>query len=83
MSEIIKKVSTSNLSAYIYSNGHIKLLIYNFRTLSSGWTDRTFVCSCFGVPSEKFTFEYVEFEIKRFFKNFPKEEINELLNKLI
>ena len=77
-----KTVSTKHLDAIIYEDGGIKLRINSSNKSPYGYTKRDLIKSPFGVQDEEFTFDYIKKEINEVYKNFPDEEIKELLLKV-
>jgi hypothetical protein len=77
-----KTISTKHLDATIFKDGGMKLRINSSNKSPYGYTKRDLIKSPFGVPDEKFTFDYIKKEIDEVYTKFPDEEIKELLNKV-
>ena len=79
MHEKRQSVNTRCLTAVIYPNKRIKLIIYIW-IQKSGWEKKELATSCLGINENEFTFDYVREEVEKIYNRFPDNQIHELLN---
>jgi hypothetical protein len=79
----MKYIQTDNLTAILYPDGDKKLQIFNCHKSEYGWNSRDLITSFLGVSSKEFTYEYVQNKVDEVYSTFNKQEIDELLNKII
>ena len=73
--------NTDNLTAIIYSDGDVKLQIYNKYKSPCGWSPRSLVVSHLSVKANEFTFDYVKSKVDEVYSTFSNDEIHKLLTK--
>ena len=78
----MKHISTNNLTAIIYSDGDIKLQIYNTTKSPYGWSPKKLIVSLFSVKAQEFTFDYVKSQVDKVYSTFPNEEIHNFITKI-
>jgi|TARA_R100000482_G_C5052193_1_gene113230 hypothetical protein len=78
----MKHISTNNLTAVIYSDGDIKLQIYNTTKSPYGWSPKKLIVSLFSVKAKEFTFDYVKSQVDKVYSTFPNEEIHNFITKI-
>ena len=78
----MKHISTNNLTAVIYSDGDIKLKIYNTTKSPYGWSPKKLIVSLFSVKAKEFTFDYVKSQVDKVYSTFPNEEIHNFITKI-
>tara|TARA_A100001201_G_C4076381_1_gene197464 strand:+ start:392 stop:658 length:267 start_codon:yes stop_codon:yes gene_type:complete len=78
----MKHISTNNLTAVIYSDGDIKLQIYNTTKSPYGWSPKKLIVSLFSVKAQEFTFDYVKSQVDKVYSTFPNEEIHNFITKI-
>ena len=78
----MKYINTDNLTAINYGDGSIKLQIFNKHKSPYGYSPRDLVVSLFAIPTEEFTYDYVQKKVDEVYSTFNNEEIDELINKI-
>ena len=75
-------VSTNLLTAIIYGDKSVKLMINEKVKSPYGYTKTNLLRSYFAVEANEFTFDYVKSKVDEVYSTFPNEQIHELLNKV-